>query len=98
MAEETVLLSLIHLLEGRKSKWQKGLAADTKTDRCMCKELKWNKLSPETSSAGGQVLLPWNGTCEKSPLCPLKEWHHSNFLSQKQVLLGAIEIMLPGFL
>lgn len=46
----------------------------------------------------GLALLPWNGSCGKSPLCPLKEWHHLNFLSQKQVLLGAVELMLPGFL
>lgn len=45
-----------------------------------------------------QLLLLWNGGCGKLPLCPLKEWHHWNLLSQKQVLLGAGEIILPGFL
>lgn len=98
LRRQRVLQSLIHLLGGTNSKRQEALPADTKIDRCMCKELKWDKLSQESSSASGRVLLLWNGSCGKLPLCSLKEWHHLNFLSQKQVLLGAVEIMLPGFL
>lgn len=98
LRRQRVLQRPIYLLGRTNSRRQKALAADTKADRCMCKELKWDKLWQESSSAGSRVLLLWNGSCGKVPLCPLKEWHHLNFLSQKQALLGAVEIMLPGFL
>lgn len=71
-----------------------------------------NKFQMSQRQTGARAKS-WNGTishrspaqlaargccCGKVPSCPLKEWHHLNFLSQKQVLLGAVEIVLPGFL
>lgn len=51
VAQETESSAKSHSpIGGNKFQMSETLAADTKTDRCMCKELKEDKFSQESSS------------------------------------------------
>lgn len=80
---------------GGGTKCLKALAANRHTGACARSSHETNSLSC-CSISSSQVVLR-NYSCGKFS-CPLKEWHRSNFFSWEQVLLGALEMKLPGFL